>query len=88
MCQAEASVGAQEDDSAATAEATVEVGHGFAGGEFGSSSGGDAIDSPLAEYEFHDGLAPARERDGGGYIVGVATAADEGGIADAAWGFV
>ena len=51
-------------------------------------SAGDAVDGPLAEDELHDGLAPAGEGDGGGEVVGVAAAADEGAVADAAGGFV
>ena len=86
--EAEAAVGAEEDDAAVSAKAVVEVGDGFAGGDFGSCAGGDAVGGPLAEDQFHDGLAPAGEGDGGGKIVGVAAATDEGRVADAAWGFV
>lgn len=88
MCQAESSVRAEEDDAAATAETAVKIGHGFACGEFGSSAISDAIDSPFAEHELHDGLAPAREGDGCGEIIRVATAADERRVADAAGCFV
>jgi len=86
--EAEAAVGAEEDDAAVSAEAVVEVADGFAGGDFGRSAGGDAIGGPLAEDELHDGLAPAGKGDGGGEIVGVASATDEGGVADAAGSFV
>jgi len=77
VSQAESTIGSEEDDSATTTEAAIEVGHSFTGSEFGSGSGGYAIDSPLAEHEFHDGLAPASERNSGGEIVGIATATDE-----------
>ena len=53
---------------------------------WGVAAGGDAVDGPLAEDELHDRLAPAGEGDGGGEVVGVAAAADEGGVADAAGG--
>ena len=86
--EAEASVGAEEDDAAVSAEAVVEVADGFAGGDFGGGAGCDAVGGPLAEDKLHDGLAPAGERDSGGEIVGVAAATDEGGVADAAGGFV
>ena len=58
----------------------------WAAASSGAMRGGDAVDSPLAEDELHDGLAPAGERDGGGEIVGVAAAADEGRVADTAGG--
>ena len=86
--EAEAAVGAEEDDAAVSAEAVVEVGDGFAGGDFGGGAGGDAIGGPLAEDQFHDGFAPAGEGDGGGEIVGVAAATDERRVADAAGCFV
>ena len=86
--EAEAAVGAEEDDAAVTAEAVIEVGDGFAGGDLRGGAGGDAVGGPLAEDELHDGFAPAGEGDGGGEIVGVAAASDEGGVADAAGSFV
>jgi hypothetical protein len=70
------------------AEAVVEVGDGFAGGDFRGGAGGYAVGGPLAEDQLHDGFAPAGEGDGGGEIVGVAAATDEGGVADAAGGLV
>ena len=69
-------------------EPVEEVGDGLARREFGRSSGGDAIRSPLAEYEFHDWLSPAGERDGGGEVVGITTAPDEGGVSDTAGSLV
>lgn len=86
--EAEAAVGAEEDDSAVAAETVVEVGDGFAGDDFRGGAGGDTVSGPLAEDEFHDGFAPSGEGDGGGEIVSVATATDEGGVAYAAGGFV
>jgi hypothetical protein len=86
--EAEAAVGAEEDDAAVAAEAVVEVGDGFAGGDFWGGAGGYAVGGPLAEDQLHDGFAPAGEGDGGGEVVGVAAATDEGGVADAAGGFV
>ena len=88
MGEAEAAVGAEEDDATVAAEAVVEIGDGFAGDDFRGGAGSDAVCGPLAEDEFHDGFAPASERDGGGEIVSVTTATDEGGVADTAWGFV
>jgi len=76
--EAEAAVGAEEDDAAVAAETVEEVGDGFAGGDFGRGSGGYAVGGPLAEDELHDGFAPTGEGDGGGEIVGIAAAADEG----------
>ena len=55
---------------------------------FGGGSACDAVGGPLAEDELHDGFAPAGERYGGGEIVCVATATNEGGVADTARGFV
>ena len=78
MGQAESAIGAEKNDTAATAEAAVEIGHGFAGGEFGSGSDGDAIHGPLAEHELHDWFAPSGERNGCGEIIGVAATADKG----------
>jgi len=82
--QAEAAVGTEQDDAAVTAEAIEEIRDGFLGGKFGGCAVGDAVGGPLAEDQFHDGLAPAGERDGGGEIVSITTATDEGGVADAA----
>jgi hypothetical protein len=86
--EAETAVGSEEDYSAVSAEAVIEVRDGFAGGDFGGGAGGDAVGSPLAEDKLHDGFAPAGKRDGGGEIVCVAAATDEGGVADAAGGLV
>ena len=86
--EAEAAVGAEEDDAAVAAETVEKVGDGFAGGDFRGGSGGDAVGGPLAEDELHDGFAPAGEGDGGGEIVSVAAATDEGGVADAAGSLV
>lgn len=85
---AEAAVGAEEDDAAVAAEAFREVVDGFAGGDFRGAAGGDAVSGPFTEDELHDGLTPAGEGDGGGEIVGVAAATDEGGVADAAGRFI
>ena len=86
--EAEAAVGAEEDDASVAAEAVVEIGDCFAGGDFRCAAGGDAVGGPLAEHEFHDGLAPTGEGDSGGEVVSVAAAADEGGVAHAAGCFV
>jgi hypothetical protein len=86
--ESEAAVRAEKDDAAVSAETVEEVGDGFAGGELGGGSVGDAVGSPLAQDQLYDGFAPAGERDGGGEIVGIAAAADEGRIADAAGGLV
>jgi len=43
MGEAEAAVGSEEDDAAVSAEAVVEVGDGFAGGDFRGGAGGDAV---------------------------------------------
>ena len=88
VCEAEAAIGAEEDDAAVSAEAVVEIRDGFARGDFRGRAGGDAIGGPFAEDEFHDGFAPAGEGDGSGEIVGIAAATDERRIADAAWCFV
>jgi hypothetical protein len=86
--EAEAAIGTEEDDAAMAAETVEEIRDGLAGGDFRGGSVGDAVGGPFAEDELHDGFAPAGEGDGGGEIVGVAAATDEGGIADAAGGFV
>ena len=65
----------------------VYFGDGWGGGFFWGNAGGDAVDGPLTEDELHDGLAPAGERDGGGEVVCIAAAADQGGVADAAGSF-
>ena len=70
------------------AETVEEIRDGFAGGEFGGGSVGDAVGGPFAEDELHDGFSPAGEGDGGGEIVSVAAATDEGGVADTAGSFV
>jgi len=75
--QSESSVGTEEDNAAATAEAAVEIRHGLAGGEFGSGSCGNAIYCPFAKHQFHNGFAPAGERHGGREVVCVAAASDE-----------
>lgn len=87
MGKADAAIRAEQDDAAVTAEALVEVIDGGGRGNLRRGAGSDAVDGPFAEDELHDGLAPAGERDGSGEIVGVATAADEGGVTDAAGGF-
>ncbi len=87
MGDADLAVGAEEDHAAMPAETGEEVVDGGGGGVLGARSARDAVDGPFAEDELHDGLAPAGEGDGGGEIVGVAAAADEGAVADAAGGF-
>ena len=84
---ADLAVGAEEDDASVASETVVKVGDGFGGGSLGGGSGGDSVDGPLAEDQLHNGLSPAGEGDGGGEVVGVAAAADEGAISDAAGGF-
>ena len=74
--EAEAAVGAEEDDAAVSAEAVVEIADGFTGGDLGGSAGGNAIGGPFAEDELHDGFAPAGEGDSGSEVVGVAAATD------------
>jgi len=86
--QAEAAVGAKEDDAAVSTEAVVEVGDGFSGGDLRGGAVGDPVSGPLAQNQLHDGLAPSREGDRGGEIVGIAAAPDEGGVADTARGLV
>ncbi len=85
--EADLAVGAEEDDAAVAAEAGVEVGDGVGGGLLWGGAGGDAVDGPFAEDKLHDGFAPAGEGYGGGEVVGVAAAADEGAVADAAGSF-
>jgi hypothetical protein len=80
-------VGTEEDDAAVAAETGEEVVDGFGGGALRGGPCGYAVDGPLAEDELHDGLAPAGEGDGGGEVVCVAAAADEGAVADAAGSF-
>ena len=82
--EAVAAIGAEQDDAAVAAEPAEEIGDGGFCRGVGSIAGEDAVDCPLAEHELHDGLAPAGERDGGAEVVGVAAAADERGVADAA----
>ena len=86
--ESEAAVWAEKDDAAVAAETVEEVGDGFAGGEIGGDARGDAVGGPLAEDQLHDGFAPSGERDGGGEIVGVAAATDEGGVSDTAGSLV
>jgi hypothetical protein len=88
MGDSEATVGAEEDDAAVAAEAIEQVGNGFAGGELRGGPGSDAVGGPFAKDELHDWFAPAGERNGGGEIVGITTAPDEGGVPDAAWSFI
>src|ERR1700728_1237536 len=76
--EAEAAIGAEQNDAAVPTESIVEVGDGFAGSDFRRSAGGYAIGSPFAKDEFHDGFAPPGERYSGGKSVGVAAATDEG----------
>ena len=76
--QAEAAVGTEQDDASMAAESIVEVGNGLARGELRCDASADAVCSPLAEDQFHDGFAPAGERDGGGKIVSITAAANEG----------
>ena len=83
---ADAAVGAEEDDAAVAAEAGVEVVDGGSGGVLRGCSCGYAIDGPLAEDQLHDGFAPAGEGDGGGEVVCVAAATNEGAVSDAARG--
>ena len=86
--EAEAAVGAEEDDAAVSAESVVEVGDGLAGRDFRGRACSDAVGGPLAQYQFHDGFAPAGERNGGSEVVGITAAPDEGRVADATGGFV
>ena len=82
--EAIATVGGEEDDAAVAAEAAEEIGRGFGGDLLGGTARHDAVGGPLAEDQLHDGFAPAGEGDGGAGVVGIAAAADEGGVADAA----
>jgi hypothetical protein len=84
---ADLAVGAEEDDASVALEAAVEVVDGGVGGLLRGGAGCDAVDGPLAEDELHDGFAVSGERGGGGEVVGVAAAADEGAVADTAGGF-
>src|ERR1019366_5858156 len=86
--ETETAIGAEENDSAVAAETVEQVGHRLARGYLWSRAGSDAIGGPLAQHQFHDGLAPPGERDGGGQIVGIATAANERRVADASRRFV
>ncbi len=86
--QSEAAVWTEEDDAAMAAETVEKVSDGLAGGELRSSSSSHPVCGPLAENELHDGFAPAGEGDGGGEVVGVAAATDEGGVADTAGSLV
>ena len=86
--EADLAVGAEEDDAAVAAEAGDRGSRWRLWRRLRGGAGGYAVDGPFAEDELHDGLAPAGEGDGGGEVVGVAAAADEGAVADAAGGFV
>jgi len=86
--ESEAAVGAEKDNAAVTTESVEEIGDSFAGGDFRGRACGDAVSGPLAKDQLHDGFAPTGEGDGGGEIVGVAAATDEGGVADTAGSFV
>ena len=66
----------------------MEIADGVGSDQLGRAAGEHAVGGPFAEDELHDGFAPAGERDSGGEVVGIAAATDEGGVADAAWGFV
>ncbi len=88
MGEAEAAVGAEEDDAAVPSKAVVEVGDGFASGDFRCGAVGDAVGGPFTQDELHDGLSPSGEGDGGGEVVGIASAPDERRVADAAWSLV
>ena len=85
---AEATERAEQDDAAVATEAVEEIGDGFFRGLGGRGALLDAIDGPLAEHQFHDGLSPAGERNRGGKIVGVAAAADERRISHASGRFI
>ncbi len=87
MGDADLAVGAEEDDAAVAAEAGEEIVDSGCRGVLWARSACDAVDGPLAKDELHDGLAPAGEGDGGGKVVGVAAAADEGAVADAPGSF-
>src|ERR1700761_1030400 len=86
--QAVAAVRTEQDDAAVTTEAAEKIGDGGLRSVLGSVAAEDAIDGPLAEHQFHDGLAPPGERDGSAEIVCITAAANERGVANAAGGFV
>ena len=88
MGESEGAVRGEEDDATVSAEAVVEIGDGLSGSDVGRGSGGDAVGGPFAEDELHDGFSPAGEGDGGREVVGIASAPDEGGVADTAGSFV
>ncbi len=84
VCNAKPAIGTEEDDATVAAEAGVEVLDGSRSCLLRGCSALYAINGPLAENELHDGLAPAGEGGGGGLVIGVAAAADQGRIAHAA----
>jgi hypothetical protein len=86
--ESEASVRAEQDDSAMSAKPVVEIADGFACGKFGRSAGGNAVGSPLAKDQLHDGFTPAGERHCGGEIVSVAATTDKRRVAHTAGRFV
>ncbi len=63
---AEPTEGTEQDDAAVAAQAVEEVGDGFLRGLRRGRALLDAIDGPLAEHQFHDGLSPTGERNRGG----------------------
>src|SRR5208282_4273548 len=88
MGDSEAALSIKQNDSTVAVEALLEIVHRFLRRPLRQASGFDAIRRPLREHQLHDGFAPSGSGSGGAEIIGVAAAADERRVAEAAGSFV
>src|SRR5260370_21869753 len=82
MGVAGAALSVEQDHGAVAAQAIFQICDGLLGDNKGRICLGDPVAGPLAQDQFHDGLAPSGAGDGGAEVIGVASATDQGGIAD------
>ena len=82
------SMGIDDDHAPVSIEPRMKIANGIAGRFVRRRACGDAVRRPFRQHQLHDGFAPSGTGDGGGFIVGVTSAADQRGIAKAAGGLV
>ena len=88
MGNAPAAIGTEQNNTPVALKPFGQIGNRLWRDHIRSLPGLYAIRSPFAEHQLHHWFAPAGERYGRGQLVGIATAANERGVAYAAWSLV
>src|SRR5262249_22470199 len=88
MRDAKAAAAIQKNDAAVSVDTLLEVAHSFSGNPLWEVARGDAVRSPFREHQLHNRLPPSGSGSSRTGVVGIAAAADQGGVAEPAGGFV